>query len=127
MTVLNIQRNSLTLTHAVMQVKKFISSSVEGGNVSKRLCSQAVPYCTELITVLSSQSNLFQCLPKLHPSVIKKQKHWEAVELMWLEFMSDFTFHAEGQLAVPKVQWNHLDPCCWTSAACILTVTSSHT
>ncbi|PNF30286.1 hypothetical protein B7P43_G15292 [Cryptotermes secundus] len=50
-----------------------------------------------------AKSNLFQCLPKLHPSVTKKQKQWEAVELMWLGFMSDFTLHAEGQLAVPKI------------------------
>ncbi|XP_021941770.1 rotatin isoform X2 [Zootermopsis nevadensis] len=50
-----------------------------------------------------AKSTLFQCLPKLHPSLTKKQKHWEEVELIWLEFMSDFTFHSEGQLAVPKI------------------------
>lgn len=99
---MNIQRRSLTLARAVMQVKNLVLVLLKVG-----MCLSiyvAKQYCTGLITVVSSQSNMFQCLPKLHPSVTKKQKHWEAVELMWLEFMSDFTLHAEGQLAVPKVQ-----------------------
>jgi len=58
------------------------------------------------------QSNLFQCLAKLHPSITKKQKHWEAVELMWLQFLSDFTFYSEGQQTLPKVEHSHLYSSC---------------
>lgn len=82
--------------------KKFSFDSVKGGNVPNTCVARQ--NCTTINTVVSFQSNLLQCLPKLHPSVTKKQKHWEAVEMMWLEFLSDFTLHAEGQLAVPKVQ-----------------------
>ncbi|KAK7790266.1 hypothetical protein R5R35_012635 [Gryllus longicercus] len=53
--------------------------------------------------VVLFKTALFQSLNKLHPSSTKKQKHWEAVEMLWLPFLIDCTFHLEGQLGLPKI------------------------
>ncbi|PSN54415.1 hypothetical protein C0J52_10976 [Blattella germanica] len=36
-------------------------------------------------------------------TISKKQKCWEAVELTWLEFLSELTFYPEGQILIPKI------------------------
>ncbi|XP_069703739.1 rotatin isoform X2 [Periplaneta americana] len=51
-----------------------------------------------------AKTNLFHCLHKLHPTLTKKQKHWDVVELMWLNFLSTFTFFPEGQQSIPKIR-----------------------
>ncbi|KAG5864924.1 hypothetical protein JTB14_019478 [Gonioctena quinquepunctata] len=53
--------------------------------------------------VLLSKGNLFQSLSRLHPAITKRQKPWESIELIWLEFLQTFTTHPEGQTSVAKI------------------------
>nr|CAD7425701.1 unnamed protein product [Timema monikensis] len=53
--------------------------------------------------LVMTKSSLLQGFNQLHPSHTKKQKHWEGIESLWLNFLLDFTYHPEGQLVVPKV------------------------
>ncbi|KAK4876162.1 hypothetical protein RN001_012584 [Aquatica leii] len=48
------------------------------------------------------KSNLLQSLSRLHPAKTKKQKIWQAVESIWLEFLITLTGYNEGQLSVAK-------------------------
>ncbi|GJQ85225.1 hypothetical protein Trydic_g13065 [Trypoxylus dichotomus] len=52
--------------------------------------------------IILSKSSLLQSVNRLHPAVTKKQKPWEAVELIWLEFLETFSGHPEGQLLIAK-------------------------
>ncbi|KAF2899192.1 hypothetical protein ILUMI_06979 [Ignelater luminosus] len=49
-----------------------------------------------------AKSNLLVCISRLHPALTKKQKPWESVEYIWLEFLLTFTSYAEGQISVAK-------------------------
>jgi hypothetical protein len=40
---------------------------------------------------------------RLHPAITKKQKPWDLVELIWLEFLQTFTTYPEGQSSVAKI------------------------
>ncbi|KAL3273445.1 hypothetical protein HHI36_014889 [Cryptolaemus montrouzieri] len=70
-----------------------------------RLCfnilsnSSSVLECRVCIT----KSNLFQGLNKLHPALTKRQKPWEMVELIWLEYLQVFTVYPEGQMYLGKL------------------------
>ncbi|KAK5645259.1 hypothetical protein RI129_006559 [Pyrocoelia pectoralis] len=48
------------------------------------------------------KANILQCASRLHPAITKKQKMWEHVELIWLEFLFALTGYAEGQLGAAK-------------------------
>ncbi|KAF5272203.1 hypothetical protein FQA39_LY01285 [Lamprigera yunnana] len=48
------------------------------------------------------KTTLLQSLLRLHPAITKKQKTWENVELLWLEFLNTLTSYCEGQLSVAK-------------------------
>lgn len=39
---------------------------------------------------------------RLHPAITKRQKFWETVEIIWLEFLETLTFYSEGQVTVGK-------------------------
>ncbi|KAJ8910706.1 hypothetical protein NQ315_002033 [Exocentrus adspersus] len=52
--------------------------------------------------ILFSKSNLFSGLLRLRPDITKRQKPWDSVESMWLEFLQTFTLYPEGQMCVPK-------------------------
>lgn len=39
----------------------------------------------------------------MHPAITKRQKPWDQVELMWLEFLQAFTGYPEGQAAAAKI------------------------
>lgn len=47
---------------------------------------------------------MLQSLNRLHPAITKKQKPWEAVELIWLRFLEAFSMHSEGQSCIAKIQ-----------------------
>ncbi|XP_066591011.1 rotatin isoform X2 [Prorops nasuta] len=49
-----------------------------------------------------SKSNLLQFFTKIHPITTKRAKPWPLVEIYCLEFLIDYTFYEEGQIAVPK-------------------------
>ncbi|CAG9829728.1 unnamed protein product [Diabrotica balteata] len=53
--------------------------------------------------ILISKSNIFQSISRLHPAITKRQKPWEFVELIWLDFLQTYTIHPEGQAAVAKI------------------------
>ncbi|KRT81126.1 hypothetical protein AMK59_5745, partial [Oryctes borbonicus] len=53
--------------------------------------------------IILSKSSLLLSLSRLHPAVTKKQKPWEVVELIWLEFLETFSVHSEGQFSIAKV------------------------
>ncbi|XP_074031734.1 rotatin homolog anastral spindle 3 isoform X2 [Leptinotarsa decemlineata] len=53
--------------------------------------------------ILISKSTLFQSISRLHPAITKRQKPWESIELIWLEFLQTFTTHPEGQASVTKI------------------------
>lgn len=46
---------------------------------------------------------LFQSISRLHPASTKRQKPWESIELIWLQFLEIFTTHPEGQTCVAKI------------------------
>ncbi|XP_031350383.1 rotatin isoform X3 [Photinus pyralis] len=48
------------------------------------------------------KANILQCVSRLHPAITKRQKTWENVEVIWLEFLFALTGYAEGQLGVAK-------------------------
>lgn len=48
------------------------------------------------------QCNLLQHLSRLHPAITKRQKPWESIELLWLNFLEKFTTYPEGQAHVAK-------------------------
>lgn len=39
----------------------------------------------------------------MHPALTKKQKPWETVELLWLNFLQTYTSYSEGQGSAAKV------------------------
>ncbi|KAJ8948143.1 hypothetical protein NQ318_009230 [Aromia moschata] len=69
------------------------------------LCFNVLNNCCESLEcrVLMSKGNLFQSISRLHPAITKRQKPWEGIELIWLEFLQTFTSHPEGQTSVAKV------------------------
>ncbi|CAG9862356.1 unnamed protein product [Phyllotreta striolata] len=52
--------------------------------------------------ILISKSNLFQSTSRLHPAITKRQKPWDNVELLWLDFLQTFTCHPEGQVSLGR-------------------------
>lgn len=56
----------------------------------------------ECRTILA-KSNLFNTFTRLHPAITKRQKPWDFVELLWLDFLQVFTNFPEGQAAVAKI------------------------
>lgn len=74
-----------------------MSSSVGKGKTAQRVCAQV---CNA--KKIFFQSNLLNCVSRLHPAISKHQKPWESVELIWLEFLHTFTSYPEGQAIVAK-------------------------
>lgn len=56
---------------------------------------------TECRTIIA-KSNLFGTVARLDPAITKRQKPWDYVEFLWLEFLQIFTTFPEGQVAVAK-------------------------
>ncbi|RZC42071.1 hypothetical protein BDFB_001723 [Asbolus verrucosus] len=48
-------------------------------------------------------STLFQSVARLHPAITKKQKPWDCVELIWLEFLQTLSLYPEGQSNIAKI------------------------
>ncbi|CAH1155943.1 unnamed protein product [Phaedon cochleariae] len=89
-TLINKQMDQISRTHDIRVLE--ISS-----NILQNACSSLE------CRVLISKSNLFQCLPRLHPAITKRQKPWENLELIWLDLLQTFTTHPEGQATVAKI------------------------
>lgn len=53
--------------------------------------------------IVLAKSNLFLTFTRLHPAVTKRQKPWDFVEFLWLDFLEIFTSFPEGQAAVTKI------------------------
>lgn len=52
---------------------------------------------------IMAKSNLFSTFTRLHPAITKRQKPWDFVEVLWLDFLQVFTSFPEGQAAVAKI------------------------
>lgn len=63
---------------------------------------QNVTTAVECRTIMA-KSNLFSTFTRLHPAITKRQKPWDLVEFLWLEFLQTFTAFPEGQAAVAKI------------------------
>ncbi|XP_017780002.1 PREDICTED: rotatin [Nicrophorus vespilloides] len=50
-----------------------------------------------------SKNNFLQTVTRLHPAITKRQKPWESIETLWLEFLNEFTSYVEGQTCVAKL------------------------
>lgn len=44
-----------------------------------------------IIFIIYFQTNMLQTLSRLHPYIIKQQKQWNRVLLLWLQFYEIFT------------------------------------
>lgn len=42
-------------------------------------------------------------ISRLHPALTKKQKPWDTVELIWLEFLQIYSLYPEGQSSIAKI------------------------
>lgn len=42
-------------------------------------------------------------MSRLHPALTKRQKPWEEIEYLWLNFLDTFTMYPEGQTTVVKI------------------------
>ncbi|XP_058799120.1 rotatin isoform X2 [Phymastichus coffea] len=98
--------NSLSLIHVIMQmVAKELdvinrNSDCQKLNFAFQILRNAIH--SHECRVVISKSNLLQFFTKIHPSTTKRTKLWQIVEINCLEFLIDFTFYDEGQLAVSK-------------------------
>ncbi|KAL1501895.1 hypothetical protein ABEB36_007134 [Hypothenemus hampei] len=67
-------------------------------------CFDILQHCTEYLEcrIIISKTNLFQSIQKLHPAMTKRQRPWDRVENIWLEFLQMFTIYPEGQSLIGK-------------------------
>ncbi|KAJ3643051.1 hypothetical protein Zmor_025789 [Zophobas morio] len=70
-----------------------------------KLCFGILTNCCSVLEcrIIISKSTLLTSVSRLHPAITKKQKPWDLVELLWLEFLQTFTLYPEGQSSVAKI------------------------
>ncbi|KAK9883542.1 hypothetical protein WA026_001717 [Henosepilachna vigintioctopunctata] len=70
-----------------------------------RLCFNVLQNTASVLEcrVCITKSNLLQGMLKMHPALNKRQKPWDMVELIWLEYLQVFTVYPEGQLYIGKL------------------------
>ncbi|KAL7292988.1 hypothetical protein TKK_0013438 [Trichogramma kaykai] len=98
--------NSVSLVHVIVQL---IVKEIE--TIGRNNHGQKLRYALTVLRnaihnhecrVVLSKSNLLTIFPKIHSAVTKRTKVWQSVEMNFLEFLIDFTFYDEGQMAVSK-------------------------
>lgn len=96
-----------TLLHAIINLINKEMEQITRTHDLKilKLCLEVLQNvsCAVECRIIMAKGNLFGTLARLHPAITKRQKPWDYVEFLWLEFLQTFTAFAEGQAAVAKI------------------------
>jgi hypothetical protein len=99
--------SKISLLHAVITIidKEMDLVSKTHSLEVLELCFVILKNCCSVLEcrILICKSNLLGSTARLHPAITKKQKPWDLVELIWLEFLQTFTTYPEGQSSVAKI------------------------
>ncbi|XP_044270747.1 rotatin isoform X1 [Tribolium madens] len=68
------------------------------------LCFVILKNCCSVLEcrILICKSPFLNSVGRLHPAITKKQKPWDFVESLWLEFLQIFSLYPEGQSHIAK-------------------------
>lgn len=99
--------SNVTLLHAIVnQINKEMEQiSRTHDLIALKLCFEILENVCVAVEcrAIMAKSNLFGTFTRLHPAITKRQKPWDFVEFLWLDFLQVFTGFAEGQAAVAKI------------------------